>query len=799
MDRDAAARRGWLARALAGGGTLASSCAVVLGCGCAHVPGDPPPATSSAQPAALAELVTGDAALRARLRAAIAARGPGYVPRTRHVAPDGSPIFVNRLILESSPYLLQHAHNPVAWFPWGEEAFELARKLGRPVFLSVGYSTCHWCHVMEEESFEDEEIARYLNDHYVPIKVDREERPDVDATYMVALQLVTGSGGWPMSLWLTPDRRPFHAGTYFPPRDGVRPGRRGLLGVLTELAGRFEQDPERITEASAAIATDLARELAAEAAASPIPGLDALAAASAWATSHADPTYGGSASAPKFPANLPLRALLRHAWRTGDREAAALVMRTLDHMARGGIHDHVGGGFHRYAVDARWLVPHFEKMLYDNAELAIGYLEAASFDPRPELVAVARDTLDYVARELRVPGGGFASATDADSLAPGGARKEGYYFTWTPAELDAALGPRAALARAWFAVSDGGNLAGRSVLHAPRPAVEVAAELGLGLGDFERERTAAVLALREARARRPPPLRDDKVQVDWNALAISAFARGALALGDASYATLATDAADFLERDLRVAGALRHSLADGTPGAPAFADDYALLSAAELDLFELTADPRWLDAAIGNLDVLERDFRAPAGGYYRTSTAHEHLFGRELVDRDGVVPSATSVAALCALRVAGLTAENRWRARGEAALAALGGRLRDAPHSLGAGLLALDFFRGEPREIAIVLPDGQSSRDPAARALLDELARHFVPSRVLVVGPEARVRELTPRLPWLEAKRALAGKATAYVCERGRCELPASDAAAFGRALDKRPAPPALVLPTPTP
>ena len=393
--------------------------------------------------------------LAAKLATAAAAR-PRDEVRTRHRRDDGSPKYTNRLVLESSPYLRQHAHNPVDWHPWGDEAFEKAAREGKPVLLSVGYSTCHWCHVMEEESFEDEEIARYLNGNYIAIKVDREERPDLDAVYMSAVQALTGGGGWPMTVWLTPDRKPFYGGTYFPARDGDRGARIGFLTLLGRLRQAYAEQPDGIAEQAARLTRAIEQGLApAPGAGGPGPGM--LIEAARFYRERFDPVNGGLSGTPKFPGSLPVRFLLRHHRRTGDGESLRMAELTLEKMAAGGMYDQVGGGFHRYATDERWLVPHFEKMLYDNALLAIDYLEGFQATGRQEFADVARDILRYVERDMTSPDGAFYSATDADSLNPQtGEREEGWFFTWTPEEIEAVLGrARAAPALAWYAVRPG--------------------------------------------------------------------------------------------------------------------------------------------------------------------------------------------------------------------------------------------------------------------------------------------------------------------------------------------------------
>ena len=572
--------------------------------------------STSAGPTAAApdvdELLYGDAAFKKRLRDAVAAKGQRYEPRTKHKGPEG-PEYVNRLIFESSPYLLQHAHNPVNWFPWGDEAFEVAKKLGRPVFLSVGYSTCHWCHVMEEESFEDEEIAEYINRNYVPIKVDREERPDVDAVYMRAVQMLTGRGGWPMSVWLTPEREPFYGGTYFPPRDGARGASKGLLTMLRDLKKAYDDEPETIASKAATLVERIRKTMA------PPAGGDLPTAATVERSVEAakkryDARHGGPRGRPKFPSSFPIRLLLRHGLRTGDETSTDMAIHTLRQMQAGGIYDHVGGGFHRYSVDERWLVPHFEKMLYDNALLALAYLEGGQLSGDGDLHRVARETLDYVVREMTSPQGGYYSATDADSLTPKGHREEGYYFTWTLDEVKAALPEELAeTVIAHYGMTAQGNFEGRNILYTPRSRKAVMAELKIDAETLSDRLTEAKKTLRAVRAKRPAPLRDDKVQTSWNGLMIAAMARGARVLGERAYAASAKRAADFLLAKLRVDGRLHHSIKDGQLGEKAFAEDHAFLALGLIELFEATHEEKYLVAAQQLLEELDKHHAHPGG------------------------------------------------------------------------------------------------------------------------------------------------------------------------------------------
>jgi uncharacterized protein YyaL (SSP411 family) len=680
------------------------------------------------------------------------------------------PGFTNRLAKESSPYLLQHAHDPVDWFPWGEEAFTKARAEGKPVFLSIGYSTCHWCHVMEAESFEDPEVARALNDHFVAVKVDREERPAVDAAYMEAVELMTGQGGWPMTLVLDDARRPFFAATYLPARDGDREGLPGLLTVLRELQTAWAQDRAKVHEVAGEVVARL--QAGARAATSgKLPGPEALAGAVRGLAASFDAAEGGFGHAPKFP-RPPLLELLARAYRrTGDAATLEMLERTLRKMAAGGIDDQLGGGFHRYSTDARWRVPHFEKMLYDNALLASTYLTAYQLTGRREYGEVARTTLDYLDREMSDPSGGFWSATDADSLAPDGRLVEGWFFTWTQEELRAVLGPeRSAVAAACFGVTEAGDLEGRSVLHV--------AEATAGEARPPPERCEEVRRpLLAARARRPAPRRDDKVVAAWNGLAVSAFARGALVLDEPRYAVRAARALTLLLGRMSPGGQLLRSWRGGRAGQPGTLEDLALVAQGALDLFEVTQEAGWLQAAVGLQRAIERRFRDPAGGYFLSADDAEPLISREKPSYDGPVPSGNAVAALNQLRLAELTGDPTWRRTAVATLQAFAGRLDG--DTTPAMLAAVDFASDAPLEIVLVAPAGGD-----ARALLDVVRRSYVPNRVLVSavdGPDLARR--ARQVPLLQGRRALGGQATAYVCRASVCRLPTADPATLARLL----------------
>jgi hypothetical protein len=705
------------------------------------------------------------AELTGRIAAAQASKGPSYAPRTHHLE-GGRPKFTNRLILESSPYLLQHAHNPVAWWPWCDEAFEEARRAGRPVFLSVGYSTCHWCHVMERESFEDEEIARYLNEHYVPIKVDREERPDVDAVYMTAVQALTGGGGWPMSVFLGADREPFFGGTYFPARDGDRGSTRGFLSILREIAAVWQRDPPRIRNAATALTSAVRVALGGTQveAGSDLPGNEPIEKAVRYFEGVFDPVHGGANRAPKFPSNVPVRLLLRHHRRSQDPTSLHMALFTLERMAAGGLMDQLGGGFHRYSTDERWLVPHFEKMLYDNALLAVGYLEAWQATGRRDLARVARYTLDYVLREMASPEGAFYSATDADSEG-----EEGRFFVWSEEEVRDLLGPGADRFVAYYGVTPGGNFEGRNILWVSGPDEDTWEALA-----------GARALLYAAREKRPHPLRDEKILAAWNGLMVSALALGGRVLAEPRYVDAAERAARFALDRMRPGGRLARTFKDGTAGPPGFLQDHAFLTQALLDLHEATFDPRWLEEALALADATERHFADSRGGWFVAGEDQEELIAREKPTHDGAEPSGASVALLNAVRLEAFTGDVRWRRVTEGALRWHSSTLVEQPVALTEMLLALDAFTDALREVVLVWRAG----DPRPEPFLEVLRRTFVPNRALTGAAEGEALARLARLaPVAEGRVAVGGKPTAYVCEHGACRLPAISPEKFAEQL----------------
>ncbi|MFZ3208667.1 MAG: thioredoxin domain-containing protein [Geobacteraceae bacterium] len=703
-------------------------------------------------------------------------RGKDYHPRTKHFRPDGWPRYTNRLFMESSTYLLQHAHNPVNWFPWGDEAFDLAGKLNRPVLVSIGYSTCHWCHVMENESFEDEDIARYLNENFVVIKVDREERPDLDAIYMSAVQALTGRGGWPLNVWLTPDRKPFYGGTYFPPRD--------LMSLLKKVKEAFASEPEQIVESSRQLSLTIKQALSPELGEGLLSANVMHSAAQAY-RSYFDAANGGLQGAPKFPSSLPVRFLLRYQRRTGKDEFQSMAELTLNKMAAGGMYDQVGGGFHRYSTDEEWLVPHFEKMLYDNALLAITYLEGYQATKNKDFERITREIFRYFERDISSPGGAFYAASDADSLAPGGHQEEGYFFTWTPKELDQVLGKdRAKIVETYYGVTEQGNFEGRNILHVPQLPSAIAQSLKIPEAELKTVIDESKELLYQMRSRRPLPLRDEKILTAWNGLAISAYARAGLILNDPHYVEQAIKATRFILENCYVNGRLLRSYKDGKARGNAYLEDYSFFITALLDLLEATNDPQWLERAVELDDVLQRHYEdRHNGGFFMTGDDHELLLAREKPAYDGATPSGNSVQVLNLLRLAEFTTNENYRTRAEKAMKSFSGTLCSKPMVLSEMLLALDFHLDTAKEIIIVAPKGNKE---AASSLLSVFRAQFLPNRIILVVMEGEELEAMAKIiPLIKEKKALKEKATAYVCENKSCRLPTDDPKLFVEQIRK--------------
>jgi uncharacterized protein YyaL (SSP411 family) len=672
----------------------------------------------------------------------------------------------NRLARETSPYLLQHAHNPVDWYPWGGEALERARSEDKPIFLSVGYSACHWCHVMERESFEDPAIAALLNAGYVSIKVDREERPDVDEIYMKAVQAMTGSGGWPMSVFLTPSLEPFYGGTYFPPR-GMH-GRPGFAEVLSALSKAWKDDRKRLAERASVLTKHIGDEARFQGRAPIAP--DVLDASRAGLEQNFDPVWGGFGDAPKFPHALDLSLCLRHWRRSGDEKALAIATTSLLRMAEGGVYDQLGGGFHRYSVDERWLIPHFEKMLYDNALLVPAYLDAYVVTKDERFARVARECCDWALREMATPEGGFASSQDADSEG-----EEGKFFAWTPRELADVLGAKTgAWAAAWFGVTDEGNFEhGKSALWRHDPSEKVARSLHVGVDELERAMADARGKLFAARELRVHPGTDDKVLASWNGLMIRALARAAQVLDDSRYLAAARTAARYVLEGMRQPnGRLFATARHGRAHLEAYLDDYAFVIEGLIDLYETDFDPRWLREALALDGVLRDHFEDAAnGGYFTTADDHEKLLVRLKAPHDGALPSGNGVQASNLLRLAQLTGDRALAARAERTMLSVGALANRYPTAFSSLLHAVDHLAAGPREIVVA---GEADA-AGTRAFLRAIRRTFSPQRVVSLADS---RADIKFMPLLEGKRS-SGPERVFVCRDYACHAPLTDVAAL--------------------
>ena len=679
----------------------------------------------------------------------------------------------NRLADETSPYLLQHKDNPVDWYPWGEEALEKARREDKPVLLSVGYSACHWCHVMERESFEDEETARMMNEHFVNIKVDREERPDIDSIYMSAVQALTRHGGWPMTVFLTPDGAPFYGGTYFPPVPSR--GMPSFQQLLLSLADAYENRRDEVLRSAESVRDYLRASTGTAIPKAEATGAEILDRAAASLLSQLDRRFGGFGGAPKFPQAMNLEVLLRHHHRTGDRAALDGVELSLRGMANGGIYDQLGGGFARYSVDEYWLVPHFEKMLYDNALLSRLYLETHLATGDSFYRRIAEETLDYVLRDMTSEEGGFFSAEDADSEG-----EEGKFYVWTPDEMEAALDPEdAQLAARYWDVTERGNFEGKNILHVSRPPEAVAAEFGLEPEELW-ERVVGIrdrlFAVRERRVR---PGRDEKVLAAWNGLMLRSFALAARVTGREDYREAALKNATFLLDKLKENGRLHRSYKDGRARFNGYLEDYAMVADGLVALYEATFETRWLIEADSLCDAVSELFwDEEKRAFYDTPADHEELVTRPRDVYDNAAPSGTSVVTEVLLKLALLLDRNDYRQRAEDVLEELSGGMEKVPGAFGRLLCALDFATSEPREVAIV----GDPRSPDTRALVETVYKRYLPNKV-VAGRDPEDEEAAGLISLLAERPARDGRATAYVCVQYACKAPTTEPEELARQL----------------
>ncbi|MFL5590005.1 MAG: thioredoxin domain-containing protein [Ktedonobacteraceae bacterium] len=696
----------------------------------------------------------------------------------------------NRLINETSPYLLQHAHNPVDWYPWGEEALEKAKREDKPVLLSVGYSACHWCHVMERESFENEDTAAIMNQHFVSIKVDREERPDIDNIYMQAVQALTGQGGWPMTVFLTPDGRPFHGGTYFPPSDR-RYGQQLMPGfprILLSMADAYQNRRHDVEEQATQVADYLKQRSS-----SPLRGrpgsppggipLELLNTASRALAAEFDPVHGGFDGAPKFPNTMSLELLLRiHQHRqVGEIDARAtraeleMVEASLQHMANGGIYDQLGGGFHRYSVDAAWLVPHFEKMLYDNALLSRVYLHTYLVTDNPFYRRIVEETLDYVVREMTSPQGGFYSTQDADSEG-----EEGKFFLWTPTEIEAALLPEdAPLFMLYYDVTPEGNFEGKNILHVEQDAEKVADDAHVSLEVLQDSLKRSREILFKVREQRVKPGRDEKILTSWNGLMLRSFAEAARYLSRPDYLQIAINSAEFLLSELRSGGRMLRTYKDGRARLNGYLEDYTFLADGLLALYEASFNSGWFSEARGLMDEAIKLFTDEQnGGFFDTGSDSEALVSRPKDIMDNAIPAGNSVAADVLLRLGAFTGEEDYRRRADDYLRPLADVMVQHPQAFGHALGALDFTLSLVKEFAIM-------GDPRAadtRSLLEEINERYLPNSVLACASPDNT-EAIQAVPLLADRPLKDGKATAYVCENFTCRAPVNTPEELGRLI----------------
>ena len=698
--------------------------------------------------------------------------------------PDGGPEY-NRLIFEKSPYLLQHARNPVDWYPWGPQAFERARRENKPVFLSIGYSTCHWCHVMEHESFEDTKVAELMNETFVCVKVDREERPDIDNVYMSVAQAMTGGGGWPLTIVMAPDKKPFFAATYIPKHDVF--GRVGMTSLIPRIRDLWAQGRDELLRSADRVAGLL--KGAASGGVGGELGLEDLRSAYGELAGGFDGLHGGFGEAPKFPTPHNLLFLLRYWKRTGESGALEMVKKTLEAMRRGGIFDHVGLGFHRYSTDRVWLLPHFEKMLYDQAMLAMAYVEAYQATGLGDFAAAAREIFQYVLSDMTSPEGAFYSAEDADSEG-----EEGKYYVWTLDELLDVLGPHEGpfVARV-FNVRKGGNFRhetggqshGANIPHLRGPLNEIAEELGSSEEELRERLESARVKLLDARRDRVPPLKDDKILTDWNGLMIAALAKGAQTLNDGRYASAARDAADFLlETMVDEEGKLLHRFRGGEAAIPAFLDDYAFLVWGLTDLYEATFEVRYLRAALDlSLGMKDLFWDEESGGFYFCPEGSEELIVRRKELYDGAIPSGNSAAALNLLRLGRMTGDAELEADGSRTIGIFSRDVGRFASGFTQMMVALDFALGPSFEVVVAGKSGAGDTERMLKALREV----YVPNKVVVFRPdEIEKPPITAIAEYAEAQTSIDGKATTYVCLHHTCKPPTTDPARMVELLEAK-------------
>ncbi len=699
----------------------------------------------------------------------------------------------NHLAREKSPYLLQHACNPVDWYPWGEEAFQRAREEEKPIFLSIGYSTCHWCHVMERESFENKLVAAVLNEHFVSIKVDREELPNVDRVYMTFVQASTGSGGWPLSVWIDPTLKPFFGGTYFPPESGM--GRPGFKDILVRIGETWKKDRGKLI----AMGTQNLNALRAQINTSNEPPGELsgslLDGGFSYFLENYDTRRGGFGSAPKFPRPVNFNFLLRYHARTSNEPALQMSLHTLREMAKGGMHDHIGGGFHRYSVDERWHVPHFEKMLYDQGQLAISYLEAYQITREEVYADTARDVLDYVLRDLTHPEGGFYSAEDADSMIDSShpdEKYEGAFYVWTEKEVEELVGrEKAKLFNFHYGVNSNGNVLAdphgefrkKNILYVAHSIDETARSTGSSIEEVKRVLSFAQEKLFKARGTRPRPHLDDKVLAGWNGLMISALSRGSQILQEGRYLEAAHKACSMILEKLldSSSGRLRRRYRDGEVGFEASSEDYAFVIQGLLDLYETSFEIRWFQSAMSlQKKQLELFWDPEDGGFYSGTGEDPSVLLRMKEDYDGAEPSANSISVLNLLRLNQITGSDEWQQKAKKGISIFASRLKSYPQAMPQMLVALDYYLSKPKQIILV----GATNSKETKAMLKVIHQIFLPRKILLVADGTKgQKELSRLLPVISTMKPLKGKTTVYVCENYTCQLPTTDPAMVAKLL----------------
>jgi len=680
--------------------------------------------------------------------------------RTRHLNQSGKPLYTNRLYLESSPYLLQHSHNPVNWYPWGKEAFETAKKLNLPILLSVGYSTCHWCHVMEEESFENLKISKYFNQNYIAIKVDREERPDIDAVYMKVVQAINGSGGWPMTLWLTPDLQPIYGTTYLPANDGDRGKSLGFLSMLKRFKTLYIKNPEKLKKSAYEIVNFLKKnnnqEISEKFSITDVP----IKTAINQYMSSFDNDNGGIIGRMKFPSSFPTRLMISQYKKSKNKKILTSIIKTLDNMAAGGIHDHLAGGFHRYSTDPNWLIPHFEKMLYDNALLAMDYTQAYQITKFNRYKVIAKEILDYVLMEMTNSNGVFYSAIDADSMGPLGKRDEGYFYTWTISELKMYLNNEESnFVQDYFNIKKKGNFEkDRSVLHYSRAIKKNESKL----------LASSKLKLLKARSLRPLPFRDEKIITAWNGLMIKAFAQAAFVFNDKEYLDVAEKASSFFVNHFNKFNELHRIFLKDKFNTSGFSDDYAFLISGLIELYQSSGDVKWIKNAIKLDSVLAGNFEDKKdGGVFRKHSEHKKIILKEKPIYDGATPSTNSIYTLNLLKLYEYTAKKEYIERALKSFKTFSGNINKSPRSVSEMLMAIDFYISKPKELVVVF---KNEKDLFNNQITKKIGMIYNPNLVISL-----IHEGDNKLSIHENKTTINGKTTFYLCQNGSCRLPTID------------------------